>query len=162
LRYLFQRWAKRLERQPKVRVLTPYDAAQSCGLASFSVEGLDVNKLVTYLWDKHRIIVTPIVHQEFTCVRVTPRVYTTVSEIDGPRSRTPGCRRQTGFGACRTYATGRNRCSACRSPRRAPCAPPARGPCSDRSPGNAAPAPPRYRSWSYRGSAPGRASDSPT
>ena len=82
LRYLFQRWAKRLERQPKVKILTPYDAAQSCGLASFSVEGLDVNKLVTYLWDKHRIIVTPIVHQEFTCVRVTPNVYTTVSEID--------------------------------------------------------------------------------
>ncbi len=82
LRYLFQRWAKRLERQPKVKILTPYDAPQSCGLASFSVEGLDVNKLVTYLWDKHRIIVTPIVHQEFTCVRVTPNVYTTVSEID--------------------------------------------------------------------------------
>ena len=82
LRYLFQRWAKRLERQPRVKILTPYDAAQSCGLASFSVEGLDVNKLVTYLWDKHRIIVTPIVHQEFTCVRVTPNVYTTVAEID--------------------------------------------------------------------------------
>src|SRR2546422_6695881 len=46
LRYLFQRWAKRLGAQPKVRILTPYDAAQSCGLASFSVEGLDVNKLV--------------------------------------------------------------------------------------------------------------------
>src|SRR5881396_3228523 len=82
LRYLFQRWAKRLGAQPKVRILTPYDAAQSCGLASFSVEGLDVNKLVAYLWDKHRIIVTPITHKEFTCVRVTPNVYTTIAEID--------------------------------------------------------------------------------
>jgi isopenicillin-N epimerase len=82
LRYLFQRWAKRLGALPKVRILTPYDAAQSCGLASFSVEGLDVKKLVTYLWDKHRIIVTPITHPEFNCVRVTPNVYTTVAEVD--------------------------------------------------------------------------------
>ena len=82
LRYLFQRWAKRLEKLPKVKILTPYDPAQSCGLASVAVEGMDVNKLVTYLWDKHRIIVTPIVHKEFSCVRVTPNVYTTTAEID--------------------------------------------------------------------------------
>jgi isopenicillin-N epimerase len=82
LRYLFQRWAKRLEQQPKVKILTPYDPAQSCGLASFAAQGLDVNRLVTFLWDRHRIIVTPIVHKEFTCVRVTPNVYTTIGEID--------------------------------------------------------------------------------
>ena len=82
LRYLFQRWAKRLEKLPKVKILTPYDPAQSCGLASVAVEGMDVNKLVAYLWDKHRIIVTPIVHKEFSCVRVTPNVYTTTAEID--------------------------------------------------------------------------------
>ena len=82
LRYLFQRWAKRLERLPKVRILTPYDPAQSCGLASVAVEGMDVNKLVASLWDRYRIIVTPIVHKEFSCVRVTPSVYTTAAEID--------------------------------------------------------------------------------
>src|SRR5438094_1810006 len=82
LRYLFQRWAKRLEQRPGVKILTPYDPAQSCGLASVSVEGLDVNKLVAFLWDKHRILVTPIVHKEFSCMRVTPNVYTTLAEID--------------------------------------------------------------------------------
>src|SRR5216110_223515 len=82
LRYLFQRWAKRLEQRPGVKILTPYDPAQSCGLASVSVEGLDVNKLVAFLWDKHRILVTPIVHKEFSCLRVTPNVYTTLAEID--------------------------------------------------------------------------------
>jgi len=82
LRYLFQRWAKRLEKLPKVRILTPYDASQSCGLASVAVEGMDVNKVVASLWDKYRIIVTPIVHKEFSCVRVTPNVYTTAAEID--------------------------------------------------------------------------------
>jgi len=82
LRYLFQRWAKRLEHLPRVRILTPYDPAQSCGLASMAIDGMDPNKLVAYLWDTHRIIVTPIVHKEFSCVRVTPNVYTTVAEID--------------------------------------------------------------------------------
>jgi len=82
LRYLFQRWAKRLEKLPRVKILTPYDPAQSCGLASVAVEGMDVNKLVASLWDRYRIIVTPIVHKEFSCVRVTPNVYTTAAEID--------------------------------------------------------------------------------
>src|SRR5207253_2542478 len=51
LRYLFQRWAKRLEHLPRVRILTPYDPAQSCGLASVAIDGMDPNKLVAYLWD---------------------------------------------------------------------------------------------------------------
>ena len=41
-----------------------------------------MNKLVTYLWDKHKIIVTPIVHPEFNCIRVTPNVYTLADEVD--------------------------------------------------------------------------------
>ena len=82
LRYLFQRWAKRLEKLPKVKILTPYDPTQSCGLASVAIDGMDVNKLVASLWDRYRIIVTPIVHKEFSCVRVTPNVYTTTAEID--------------------------------------------------------------------------------
>src|SRR5437016_12518586 len=82
LRYLFQRWAKRLEHLPRVRILTPYDPAQSCGLASIAIDGMDPNKLVAYLWDTHRIIVTPIVHKEFNCIRVTPNVYTLTAEVD--------------------------------------------------------------------------------
>lgn len=82
LRYLRDRWAKRLDKLPGVRMLTSYDPAQSCGLASVAIESLDVGKLVAYLWDRHRIIVTPIVHAEFSCVRVTPNVYTTLGDID--------------------------------------------------------------------------------
>jgi isopenicillin-N epimerase len=82
LRFLFQRWAKRLEQLPRVRILTPYDPAQSCGLASMAIDGLEPGKLVAHLWDTYRIIVTPIVHKEFACVRVTPNVYTTLAEID--------------------------------------------------------------------------------
>jgi selenocysteine lyase/cysteine desulfurase len=82
LRFLFQRWARRLESLPKVKILTSYDPAQSCGLGSIAIEGMEPGKVVSHMWDKHRIIVTPISHTEFKCVRVTPNVYTTVAEID--------------------------------------------------------------------------------
>jgi isopenicillin-N epimerase len=82
LRYLKDRWARRLEAQKGVRVLTPYDPRQSCGLANVSFEGVDPRKLGEHLFQRHRIIVTPIVHEEFSGIRVTPNVYTTLSEID--------------------------------------------------------------------------------
>ena len=82
LRYLKDRWAQRLEAQKGVRVLTPYDPQQSCGLALFSIEGMDHGKLGAHLWDRYRILVTPIEHNEFKGVRVTPNVYTTINEID--------------------------------------------------------------------------------
>jgi selenocysteine lyase/cysteine desulfurase len=82
LRYLFQRWAKRLENQKGVKILTPFDPRQSGGLATFSIDGLDPNQLGSHLYEKYRIISTPIVHEEFRGLRVTPNVYTTLQEID--------------------------------------------------------------------------------
>jgi len=34
------------------------------------------------MFDRHRIIVTPIAHPEFNCLRITPNVYTTLAEVD--------------------------------------------------------------------------------
>ncbi len=86
LRFLFHRWAKPLEQVPGVRILTPYDPAQSCGLALVSLPQLetdeDTGKFVAHLWNQHRIIVTGINHPEFRGLRVTPNVYTTGGEID--------------------------------------------------------------------------------
>ena len=82
LRYLKERWAKRLQSQKGVRILTPFDPQQSCGLALFDIEGIDPGKLGAHLWDRYRIITTPIVHDEFRGIRVTPNVYTTLNEVD--------------------------------------------------------------------------------
>jgi selenocysteine lyase/cysteine desulfurase len=83
LRYLRDRWAKRLlAESPRVKVLTPLDQKQSGALALFQVEGLDNVKLSEWLMAKHRIVTTPIVHAEFRGIRITPNVYTTVDEID--------------------------------------------------------------------------------
>jgi isopenicillin-N epimerase len=83
LRYLRDRWAKRLLAESKrVSVLTPLDNRQAGAIALFQVEGLDNVKLGAWLLGQHRIVNTPIVHPEFKGIRITPNVYTTLDEID--------------------------------------------------------------------------------
>ena len=83
LRWLRDRWAKRLlAESDRVRVLTPLDGRSAGALAMFAVDGLDPAKLGAWLFDRHRILTTPIVFEEFAGIRVTPNVYTTPDEID--------------------------------------------------------------------------------
>src|SRR3989442_3868715 len=53
LRFLKDRWARRLEQLKRVRILTSYTPQQSCGLANFSVEGIEPAKLVSHLWERY-------------------------------------------------------------------------------------------------------------
>ena len=83
LRFLRDRWAKRLlAESPRVKVLTPLDSKTSGAIALFSVDGLDVSNLGTWLMSNYRIVNTPILHPEFNGIRITPNVYTTLDEID--------------------------------------------------------------------------------
>ena len=82
LRYLKDRWARRLEKQPGVNILTSFDPNQSWGLANVSLAGLDVSKVYDHLWAKYRIIVAAIKHAEYSGLRVTPNIYSTLEEID--------------------------------------------------------------------------------
>jgi selenocysteine lyase/cysteine desulfurase len=43
---------------------------------------VDTRKLADFLWRWRHILVTPIVHPEFSGVRVSPSVYTLPGEID--------------------------------------------------------------------------------
>jgi selenocysteine lyase/cysteine desulfurase len=82
LRYLRDRWMRRLEGQPRVRLHTSFDPAMACGLANVGVEGVAPAALTEHLWVRHRIIVTPIDHPACPGIRVTPNVYTTLDEVD--------------------------------------------------------------------------------
>jgi isopenicillin-N epimerase len=83
LRYLHLRWINRLRTYDNVRFMTNIDdPSQWCGLVNVYIKGVDVRKLTDYLMDKHRILVIPIIHEEFKGIRVTPNVYTLLSEID--------------------------------------------------------------------------------
>ena len=82
LRYLSRYWMDQLKGIPKVRFNTSFDPAQMCAIANVQVEGLDPRKIGSYLFDKHRIFTTPIVHEEFQGLRITPNLYTTQPELD--------------------------------------------------------------------------------
>ena len=82
LRYLRDRWMRRLDGQPRVRLHTSFDPAMGCAIGNVQVEGVDSRKLAKHLFDARRIIVVPIQHPEFEGLRVTPCVYTTLEEVD--------------------------------------------------------------------------------
>ncbi|MEX1127294.1 MAG: aminotransferase class V-fold PLP-dependent enzyme [Vicinamibacterales bacterium] len=82
LRYLRNRWADRLGRNPKFRIHTNLDPAHSCAIGNVEMIGVPTGQVVSQLWEKWRIIATPIVHAEYTGLRVTPNVYTTLEEVD--------------------------------------------------------------------------------
>jgi len=82
LRYLRNRWANRLQATGRFKIHTNLDPAQSCAIGTVQVLGVPTGKAVQQLWDKWRIIATPIVHAEYEGIRVTPNVYTTLEEID--------------------------------------------------------------------------------
>ena len=82
LRYLRNRWAERLGNNPKFRIHTNLDPAHSCAIGNVQTVGVPPAQVVSHLWEKWRIIATPIVHAEYEGVRVTPNVYTTLEEVD--------------------------------------------------------------------------------
>ncbi len=83
LRYLRDRWAKRLlAASNRVKVLTPLDSERAGAICLFSVDGIEPGALGGWLLNKHRIVTTPIGHPEFSGIRITPSIYTSVDEID--------------------------------------------------------------------------------
>src|SRR6266481_2236816 len=82
LRYLTDRWAKQVDRLPRVKILSSRDPNQAWGLANVSLEGDDVSKAYDFLWAKYRIITAPIKHAEYQGLRITPNIYTTLEEVD--------------------------------------------------------------------------------
>ena len=82
LRFLARHWMNQLKGEPRVRFNTSFDDRQSCALANVHVEGTEPGALCDHLFARHKIFATPIVHDEFKGVRVTPSVYTTLKELD--------------------------------------------------------------------------------
>ena len=82
LRYLSRYWMNRIKDIPKVGFNTSFEPRQSCAIANFKIDGVDPVQLGGYLMSKHHIFTTPIVHDEFSGIRITPNVYTTLWELD--------------------------------------------------------------------------------
>lgn len=84
LRFLRDRFARRLLKtgNGRVTVLTPLDSPDGAGICLVSVDGIKPNDLSSWLLSQHRIVTVAINHAEFSGIRVTPNVYTTLDEVD--------------------------------------------------------------------------------
>jgi len=82
LRYLRNRWAKRLLGQKGVNIYTSFDPTQSCCIATVGIDGVKPADLSNYLFENRRILVTPIEHEQISGIRVTPNTYSTLREVD--------------------------------------------------------------------------------
>jgi len=82
LRYLRDRWAHRLAKNPKCKTLHSEDPAQSCGIGFLAFNGADPAKIRETLLAKYSIVTAYVPHEEYTGLRITPNIYTTVREID--------------------------------------------------------------------------------
>jgi len=82
LRYLSRYWMTRLKDVPRVQFNTSFAPEQSCAIANVNIAGVDPYAIGNYLFAKHHIFTTPILHEEFKGIRITPNVYTTLGELD--------------------------------------------------------------------------------
>ncbi len=83
LRFLRDRWIKRLAGETdRLRMLTATGPNTNGAIATFRIEGMDMQKLTGWLWANHKIAVGGQGHPEIMGIRVTPNVYTSLDEID--------------------------------------------------------------------------------
>jgi len=80
--YLRNYWAERLLEHDRVRLHTSLKEGFACGIATVEVEGIATSELRDWLWGEHRILTVAINHAQFTGLRVSPSVYSTLEEID--------------------------------------------------------------------------------
>jgi selenocysteine lyase/cysteine desulfurase len=80
--YLRDYWANALLEHDNVRLHTSRKAGLACGIANVEILGVEPNAVRDYLWDRHRIITVSINHEEFRGLRISPSVYTSISELD--------------------------------------------------------------------------------
>ena len=82
LRYLTTYWMDRLRSLQRISFNTPDDPTLYCAIGNFSIDGVEPERVTEYLMQRHRIIATPVVHPEFSGVRITPNIFTSIAQLD--------------------------------------------------------------------------------
>ncbi len=83
LRYLRDRWANDIAKNPRIKILHSPNPEMSCGIGMFGFhDSTDCGKFSELLRSKYSIYTASVWHEEYTGIRVTANVYTTLKEID--------------------------------------------------------------------------------
>jgi isopenicillin-N epimerase len=80
--HLRDTWVRALLEEDRVRLHTSLEPGLAAGIANVAVDGIEPGPLADWLWEKHRIIVTPIGHPDCPGLRISPSVYTTMEELE--------------------------------------------------------------------------------
>ncbi|MEX2569510.1 MAG: aminotransferase class V-fold PLP-dependent enzyme [Cyclobacteriaceae bacterium] len=82
VRYLKNYWAEKALAIPGVRIHTSLKAPYSCAIAGVSVAGMTPKNLENNLLSRFQIHTVAIPYRNLDCVRVSPHVYTRLSDLD--------------------------------------------------------------------------------
>jgi selenocysteine lyase/cysteine desulfurase len=82
LRYLQNYWVAKVRDMPHVIMNTPTDTKRSCGIANIGIKGMKPGDLQKTLLDKYKIYTVAIDSAGVHGCRITPNVFTTVTELD--------------------------------------------------------------------------------
>jgi selenocysteine lyase/cysteine desulfurase len=82
LRFLQNYWTSKVRDLPNVLLNTPADPARSCGIANAGIRGMKPSELGDILYNKHKIYTAPIDGAGVHGCRITPNVFTTITELN--------------------------------------------------------------------------------
>jgi selenocysteine lyase/cysteine desulfurase len=82
IHYLKKYWAEKALQIPGVKIHTSLKPEFSCAIAGVSIEGMKPGDLDSKLFNDHKIHTVGISYEAVQCVRVTPHVYTKLSDLD--------------------------------------------------------------------------------
>ena len=82
IHYLKNYWASAVKKNPKVKIHTSLNPDYSCAICGVSIDGMAPLELDSLLFTKYKIHTTSIVWENISCVRVTPHVYTKLTDLD--------------------------------------------------------------------------------
>lgn len=82
LRYLQNYWTDQVRGLPNIVLNTPSDKTRSCGIANVGVATMKPAALAKILLEKYKIWTVAIDYANVHGVRITPHLYTSLSELD--------------------------------------------------------------------------------
>lgn len=82
IRYLKNYWAEKVKNIPGVVLHTSLKPAYSCAICGVSINGMTPAELDIELFTEYKIHTVGIVWENIKCVRITPHVYTRISDLD--------------------------------------------------------------------------------
>jgi selenocysteine lyase/cysteine desulfurase len=82
IRYLKNYWAEKVKNISGVTLHTSLKPEYSCAICGISINGMTPGELENELFKNYKIHTVGIVWENIKCVRVTPHVYTRLSDLD--------------------------------------------------------------------------------